>query len=453
MRDFNQKSLEIHYWGHAGWSVFYKGCHLVMDPVFDEPFEHGNTYFNPPRKINRAKLPPVSVIYISHAHGDHFDKPTLQYLSRFKPHVFCPDDFEILTVLKSYNFDKITRLKAWRTQSFGPYTLIPTASLSYFFESHRELGLIVQAGSAVLWNQVDTVLDLKTIWTAKKQLRKQIDVLFAGFQPLKIYCGYWPEETAFPARRLEGLLYKALAVEARHIVPSSFSLKVGGVLEPLNSRMYQVTKPEFIHLLKLKAGRPLSVFDMEAGCVLRLDESGGLTASPDSSFFIKRTGDRVDLSRLPCPEISHLPLSDFEMSEKDKELIVTNMQKLPSFLKQLMKKEFCYWLELCRVENYTILIEVAEKKETLKFLLYNRLEKLSKYPINGKWDYRFHYRAEDLIKRILSNSHYIPFFIYRNTLGARKNLKGPFAFYGLNEDNVVDDFCDDHFLSHWPFYP
>ena len=439
------KSLEIHYWGHASYSLFFEGCHLVMDPVFDEPFEYGNTYFNPPRKINRTKLPPVSAIYISHAHGDHFDKPTLQYLSRFKPHVFCPDDFEILTVLKSYNFDKITRLKAWRTQSFGPYTLIPTASLSFF----NELGLIVLTEKATLWNQVDTALDIKTIWDVKR--RNKIDILFCVFSPSKEYCIKWPEETAFPARRLEGLLHKALAVEARHIVPSSFSIKVGRHLEPLNSRMYQITKPEFIQLLKLKAGRSLSVFDMEAGCVLRLDGNGGLTARPDSSFFIKRTGDRVDLSRLPCPKISHLPLGDFEMSEKDKENIVSNMQKLPSFLKKLMKHEFFYWLELCRAENYAVLIEVATEKETLKFLLYNRLEKLGKYPINGKWDYRFHYRAEDLIKRRNNNLDDIDFLAYRNKSHSEK-LKNALAFYGLDEDYVVDGYCEDHFLRHWPFH-
>ena len=436
--------LEIHYWGHASYSLFSEDCHLLMDPVIDEPFEDGNTYFNPSRKINKEKMPPVKALFLSHNHGDHFDKPTLQYLSKYKPHVFCPNDWEILSALKFYNFEKITTLKPWQAQSFGPCALIPTPSLS----PYNELGLIVQAQGLSLWNQVDTALDLKTIWTAKHKLNKKIDILFHPFQPSKLYCDFWPEEKAFPAKRLQGFLTKALAVEARFVIPSSFSLKLGGVREPLNSRMYQVTKPEFIRLLKLKSPN-LKVYDIEAGAVLQLSK-GNLKVSPDSSFFIKRTGKRADLSLLPRPKIPHLPLGDFEMSKKDQEIIISNMQKLPFFLKQLIQREFCHWLELCRAENYSILIEAVDKKEALKFLLYDRLEKLTPKPLSDKWDYRFHYRAEDLIKKISNKSHLYHFFIYRNS-SRFDQLKNNFEFFGFNEDLSVDGFDVDHFLRYWPF--
>ena len=445
----SSKNLEIHYWGHASYSLFCDGAHFVMDPVFDEPFEDGNTYFNPSRKINKEKMPPVKALFLSHNHGDHFDKSSLQYLSKYKPQVFCPDDFEILSALKFYNFEKITTLKPWQAQSFGPCALIPTPSLS----PYSELGLIVQAKGLALWNQVDTALDLKTIWTAKHKLNKKIDILFCAFSPLKEYCINWPEEMAFPAKRLEGLLTKALAVEARHIAPSSCSIKVGRHLEPLNSRIYQVTKPEFIRLLKLKSPKPLSAYDIEAGAVLNLGEAGDFKIQPDSSFFIKRTGERLDLSSLPRLKISHLPLGDFEMSKKDQEIIISNMQKLPFFLKQLMKYEFFHWLELCKAEDYSILIEVADKTKTLNFLLSNRLEKLTQKPLSDKWDYRFHYRAEDLIKKMTLESADISFFAYRNTASLRyKNLKAPLAFYGFYEDDIVDAYDDNHFLRHWPFY-
>ena len=117
--EINPKTTSITYWGHASISINNDGYHLVMDPVLDEPFEGGNAFFNPSRKINISKMPHIDAIYISHGHGDHFDKPTLKYFSKYQPQVFCPDDPFIFNNLNNYGFKNIKKLEIGSSPKTG----------------------------------------------------------------------------------------------------------------------------------------------------------------------------------------------------------------------------------------------------------------------------------------------------------------------------------------------
>ena len=439
---------EIHYWGHASYSLFNQNCHLLIDPVLSDPFEHGNTFFNPPREIEKDKLPPVDIIYISHAHRDHFDEKTLRYFLKDSPQVFCPDDPIILNALNTFGFDKVKPLTAEETISFGPYTLFTTPSLS----AYNELGVVVIAPDVIIWNQVDTSVDLQTIWKVKHKLKRKIDILFCPFQPLKEYCLFWPDETEFPEKRLENLIIKALSVRPSHIIPSSCSIKIGNHWEYINSRVYPITKCKFVQQLKRRHLESINVQEIETGSTLCIRNNQLLI---DKSYFIKQTGVRIDFNNQPHP--TPPPLNSYVPSEKSIDEITLCMQKLPSFLSDRMNREFIHYLECMKAYNYCAVIEVIlkmnnHKTRNLTFLLKDRLKKLVEQEKPDTWDYWFQYGAGDLINRLNGNiQSFIKFYAYRNPLH-KKRLKSPLTLYGHNEDTLVDGYEEDHFLYHWPFH-
>lgn len=439
----NLKHTEIHYWGHASYSIISAGHHFLIDPVLEEPFEYGDTYFNPPREIDRNKIPAVSAIYISHNHRDHFDENTLKYFSKDNPWIFCPNDSDIFNTLQRIGLNKIKILNPLETVVFGPHTLFITPSMSPF----NVFGIVIITKDITIWNQADTSVNFKTIWEIHNKVGKKIDILFCPFQPLKEYCQYWPEETHFPKKRLENLIKKALAVNCRYILPSSCSIKMGGRWEYLNSRCFPVSKYQFIKLLKDQS--PLSqVYDIEAGAKISVDDKKILIKS---SNFIRRTGERIDFCQKS--QLTPTPLDLQVLSEKDWNEIILHLKKLPSWLSKYMKNKIVYYLECIKANNYCVIIEITSKNKTLSFMLYDHLQKIKEVSLPENWDYWFQYSAADLLKKISNPLSFIPFYAYRNSSPShKKNLESPLSLYGYDEEHTVDGYGEEHFLSYWPFF-
>lgn len=441
MLDFSKKT-EIHYWGHASYSIIKDNCHLLIDPILNEPFESGDTFFNPPRVLDLDKIPKVDAVYISHNHTDHFDESTLKYFLKYNPQFFCPDDPEITNSLSNWRANKIKIIQAKNPVSFGPYTLYPTASMSF----SKELGLVVKTSDITIWNQVDTSVDLMTIWDVHNKF-KEIDILFCPFQPIKEYSVFWPKEISFPKKRLDNLINKSLAVRAKYIIPSSCSIKLGNYLEWANTRVFPISKNDFIQQIKK---HPLSAktHEMETGEKLYI-KKGELNTG--SSYFIKKTGKSIDFSNFqshPTP----FPLNSKPSSEKAISEIVTHLKKLPSFLSKLMNKNFNYYLEYIKLNNYRVVIEIVNKSNSLFFTLDEHLQKLHQVSSVNDWDYWFQYGAADLEKKIKFPDEFLSFYAYRNTSSSHnKKLESPLALYGYNEEITVDGYSYDNFLYFFPF--
>ena len=453
IKQSNHHFTEIHSWGHAGWSVFCKGCHLVMDPVLDEPFELGNSFFNPPREVDKGKIPRVDIIYISHIHMDHCDKPTLEYFAKkYQPQILCPNDLDLKGKLAGFGFEKIKPMKAWESFDFGPFHFFTTPSISYF--SEIELGLVITAGGMTLWNQIDTSVDLRIIWTVKNKLGCGPDIVFCPFQPMREWTSLWPEETDFPHKRLENMISKALALEARHVILASGSICAKKGYEFLNPRWYPVSKPQFIKRLKDK-NPSQKAYDIEAGAVLRLDTDKNLMLG--SSHFIKQTGEREDFSEKPF-DFPHAPQSP--LSPSDWRQIVFILKKLPRFLSLLRERMFVHWLELASAKNYRILIEITDGEQNQSFLFHEGISKLEEVCPPIDWDYRYRYSAGDLLARMADDLKQLDFHITKG-LGPKprifknyekSNLESPLELSGYREEHTVDGYnFEDHPLFFWPF--
>ena len=445
------RHTEIHYWGHAGYSILHDGHHLLIDPVLKDPFEYGDSFFNPPRKVDVNKIPKIDVIYISHDHRDHFDENTLKHFLKKTGRelkIFCPDDPELLDPLHSMGFYNIKALEPWETVFFGPYTFFTTPSpLSPF----NELGLVVIAKDMIIWNQVDTSVDLKTIWKVKNKLDKKVDILFCPFQPSKLHSASWSKEVAFPKTRMENLLTKALAVDARYIVPSSFSLKVGGVYEWANTRLYPISKTQFVALLKKQTPPSTEAYEIEPGNKINIKNKKLLV---EASEFITKTGKRIDFCENPHPKIPSLDLKI--LSKENWDEIVSHLKKLPFWLSAFMKINFVYYLECMKANNYHIIIEIVSKDKNLTFIWHDRLQEIKEVSSSKNWDYWFQYSGANLLERINDPKIFLPFYAFRNTSSTdRKNPESVLSLMGYNEEHTVDgsNCVGEHVhpLWFWPF--
>lgn len=79
--------LSVTFLGHQGWLFESGESRLLVDPLLTDAFGHGGELgrIHPPRRLELARLPAVSAVYISHEHEDHFNIPSLNRLDRRIP--------------------------------------------------------------------------------------------------------------------------------------------------------------------------------------------------------------------------------------------------------------------------------------------------------------------------------------------------------------------------------
>jgi hypothetical protein len=82
------RMLTITFLGHQGWLVSAGGTHVMIDPILSDEFgaiaDAGLKVF-PPRCLTLESAPPISAIFISHEHDDHFHIKSLNCLDRKIP--------------------------------------------------------------------------------------------------------------------------------------------------------------------------------------------------------------------------------------------------------------------------------------------------------------------------------------------------------------------------------
>ena len=232
--------MQITLLGHASLLIEGGGVHVLMDPVFFDPFENELTVSCPSRRVEVSRLPPIDAVLLSHGHTDHFDQRSMDELSRDIP-VFLPRDGELAKTLGSLGFSRLKPMEPGLPFSIGALHVLPTGSR----EDH-EVGAVFQDESGSVWNQVDTATFHTMAAEVFEHLPDQLDAVFCPFNPLLEYSELWISETTFPKARYERLLEAAISSQARVIVPSSSGQRLTGRLEWLNPRVFPVTRERFL---------------------------------------------------------------------------------------------------------------------------------------------------------------------------------------------------------------
>jgi L-ascorbate metabolism protein UlaG (beta-lactamase superfamily) len=142
----NGAACRVTYVGHASWLVQTAGLNILLDPIWSErasPFRNvGPKRVNDPG-IAFAKLPPIDVVLVSHAHYDHLDLATLSQLAAaHRPRIITPLGND--TIMRNHDAAIAAEAFDWDDRvdlGAAAVTLIPTSHWSARNLSDRNMSL------------------------------------------------------------------------------------------------------------------------------------------------------------------------------------------------------------------------------------------------------------------------------------------------------------------------
>ena len=173
-------NLQITFIGHATLLIEFNQFRILCDPHLLENFSEGLFTYFPNRRVDLELLSRPDVIFISHKHRDHFDLPSLNRLDKDIP-VICANDMEIIYGLSCLGFKDINPMSDWEEIELNHSRVVFTPSL-YRVPEH---GLLIDFGSYVVWNMVDTLVNSSIIKKLDQTLGgKSVNLLFWPYQPL-----------------------------------------------------------------------------------------------------------------------------------------------------------------------------------------------------------------------------------------------------------------------------
>ena len=117
-----EKELALTWIGHASFLLQFTDLNVIIDPNF------ANWLFLLKRLkrpgLNPRDLPPIDLVLLTHAHFDHFHKPSLRKLPSVKIAVL---PWGCGSLAKSLGFERVVELKWWESFGHGDWkvTLVP----------------------------------------------------------------------------------------------------------------------------------------------------------------------------------------------------------------------------------------------------------------------------------------------------------------------------------------
>lgn len=156
--EFSVDENSITYIGHATTLIRLKDVNILTDPNFNDWVSIIHRLRDAGMKIEN--LPPIDVILISHPHYDHFDKWTLEQLSKEIPIVISKGNGERLREL---GFTNVLELNPWDSLKIKDTKIIAVPAQhsgsrnSPWADSPKALGYIIQ-GEKTIYFAGDTGL-------------------------------------------------------------------------------------------------------------------------------------------------------------------------------------------------------------------------------------------------------------------------------------------------------
>jgi hypothetical protein len=170
--------------GHACVLVETETARVLVDPVFDDHYASGSMAFFPARRFALDALPAPTALVITHAHLDHFHRPSLERLPRHVPVIAPPHDW-LLQALAGLGFSRVVPLGDWATFEDGDLRITATPS---DFE-WDEFGILFQAAGQTYWHMSDSVVKVEV----GQRLRAEhgpLTAVSARYQPVQVLPGY-----------------------------------------------------------------------------------------------------------------------------------------------------------------------------------------------------------------------------------------------------------------------
>jgi UDP-MurNAc hydroxylase len=332
--------------GHACLLIQSRETTILTDPCwFDYLWEEINVLC-PSIVLEKDKVPPIDVLYLSHRHQDHFDVRTLAYLAQkgscLTPDtmVLVPNDDILIDVLKELEFKNVQVVADFTPIKIKDVTLTPTPSLnkaSTAKDDFPEHGLLVNDGEVTLWNQVDTIVSPEII-DQIRQLYGQVDFMHGRFVPLLEGNFSYNKPMDLPYDEYCTYLNVVRALSPKFVVPGSASFRYRDELNFLNQYSFPTTQDQFLSdLAAFCPGVPSSPY--VAGDVAHI-APGEIRIDKQSSGFVRvREDDSHLLAFKPVMEVPPVRTrtTDDDQYEKETGVIQDFMEN--QFMKQILASE------------------------------------------------------------------------------------------------------------------
>jgi hypothetical protein len=424
--------------GHASLLIQSKETTILTDPVwFDYLWEEINVLC-PSIDLDKDKVPPLDVLYLSHRHQDHFDVRTLAYLVKNKrlltpdTIVMAPKDDILLDVLNELEFKNVRVIADFEPVTVKDVTFTPTPSLNQSSTSedyYPEHGIIVSDGEVTVWNQVDTIVNPEIVDHIHQNFG-QLDLVHSRFVPLLEGNFSYNKPCNLPFDEYCSFLNIIKTLSPKFVVPGSAAFRYRDEINFLNQYSFPTTQKQFL--------RDLAAFcpEVGAGELLNGDVAyispEGVRIESDGSDFMKRCVDDSHLAAFkPVMEVPPIRTRTTDPEQHENEMKRVRDFVENQFMDRLLKSEMlegwmhwqvAYQLEVFGQKGSEIWsIDFAEnqpriQKEDLgKINLYEGIASSEFYNlIEGKtsWDYVTlcgNYRTFNNLYRITEgNFEYFP---------------------------------------------
>ncbi len=430
--------LKITLIGHACLLIQSKETTILTDPVwFDYLWEEVNVMC-PSIELDKDKVPPLDVLYLSHRHQDHFDVRTLAYLVKnerlLRPDtiIMAPKDEILLDVLNELEFKNVRIIADFEPVTVKDVTFTPTPSLNQSSTSedyYPEHGIIVSDGEVTVWNQVDTIVNPEIIEHIRQNFG-QLDLVHSRFVPLLEGNFSYNKPCNLPFDEYCSFLNIIKTLAPKFVVPGSAAFRYRDEINFLNQYSFPTTQKQFLR--DLAAFCPeVSTGEFLNGDVAHITPEGVRIESDGSDFMRRRVDDSHLAAFKPVMEVPPIQTRTTDPEQHENEMRVVRDFVENQFMDRLLKSELlegwmhwqmAYQLEVFGQEGSEMWsIDFAQDKPRIqkedlgKINLYEGIASSEFYNlIEGKtsWDYVTlcgNYRTFNNLYRITEgNFEYFP---------------------------------------------
>lgn len=332
--------------GHASLLIQSKETTILTDPVwFDYLWEEINVLC-PSIDLDKDKVPPLDVLYLSHRHQDHFDVRTLAYLVKnerlLRPDtiVMAPKDNILLDVLNELEFKNVQIIADFEPVTVKDITFTPTPSLNQSSNSgdyYPEHGIIISDSEVTVWNQVDTIVNPEIVDHILQNFG-QLDLVHSRFVPLLEGNFSYNKPCNLPFDEYCSFLNIIKTLSPKFVVPGSAAFRYRDEINFLNQYSFPTTQKQFLRdlaafCLEVRAGEFLN------GDVAHISAEGVFIESNSADFMQRRVDDSHLVAFKPVMEVPPIRTRTGNSEQYANEMRVVRDFVENQFMDRLLKSE------------------------------------------------------------------------------------------------------------------
>lgn len=290
--------MDITVFGHASLMLEAGGERILVDPVLrTTPLASGAFGHAPARILHLERMPPPTLLAITHAHVDHLDPESLALIARDTP-VVAPDDPHTLGELARLGFGRVAALGAWASFTAGRARITATPTDS----GVDEVGFLLEGPGARFWHMSDA----EAVPEVGARIATEFgacDVVAAKYQPTtRVMAGYFRGlGAAFEKQGVIDWLEAACATRPKLVFPYASGLAFFGRHAWLNRYVFPYRAEEIAELLAERLRPHGTARAVLPGDVVTITADGPLVRE-QSSPFVERAAGGPDCEWEPVDE-------------------------------------------------------------------------------------------------------------------------------------------------------